>query len=112
RAVITAGDQEELVAGLEALAAGEESGLVVRGVAGNVGGTAFLFSGQGAQRLGMGRELCEAFPVFAAAFDAVVGELDAGLSRPLRGVVWGEDAGLLERTEFAQAALFAFEVAL
>ncbi|WEH34959.1 type I polyketide synthase [Streptomyces sp. AM 4-1-1] len=112
RAVITAGDQEELVAGLEALAAGEESGLVVRGVAGNVGGTAFLFTGQGAQRLGMGRELCEAFPVFAAAFGAVVGELDAGLSRPLRGVVWGEDAELLSRTEFAQAGLFAFEVAL
>ncbi|MHC3412717.1 KS-MAT linker domain-containing protein, partial [Streptomyces sp. DT17] len=46
RAVIPAGDREERVAGLEALAAGEESGRVVRGVAGNGGGTAFLFTGQ------------------------------------------------------------------
>ncbi|MHC3412812.1 hypothetical protein, partial [Streptomyces sp. DT17] len=71
RAVITAGDREELVAGLEALVEGEDSALVVRGVARGAGSTAFLFSGQGAQRLGMGRELCEAFPVFAEAFGAV-----------------------------------------
>ncbi|BFO16885.1 hypothetical protein SHKM778_32730 [Streptomyces sp. KM77-8] len=56
----------------------------------------------------MGRELWEAFPVFAEAFDAV---LDA-VGLPLWEVVWGGDAGRLSRTEFTQPALFAVEVAL
>ncbi|MFC8453371.1 type I polyketide synthase [Kitasatospora sp. NPDC057223] len=112
RAVIPTADRAELTTRLRALAEGREAAGIVKGISRGDGGLAFVFTGQGAQRLGMGRELCAAFPVFASAFDAVVAELDGWLGRPLREVVWGEDAGLLNRTGFAQPALFAFEVAL
>ncbi|WNI23575.1 type I polyketide synthase [Streptomyces sp. ITFR-16] len=106
RAVALGADREELARALELLAAAEGADPV------QDGRTAFLFTGQGAQRLGMGRGLYEAFPVFAAAFDAVCAEVDAHLGRSLRDVVWGEDAGELNATAHAQPALFAFEVAL
>ncbi|MFF4165782.1 type I polyketide synthase [Streptomyces sp. NPDC001741] len=112
RAVVVGRDREELIAALGVLAEGREGPGVVRGTSRSAGALAVLFTGQGAQRVGMGRELYESFPVFAEAFDAVVAELDGHLPTSLREVVWGEDAGVLERTEFTQPALFAFETAL
>ncbi|OBG91717.1 polyketide synthase [Mycobacterium sp. E3251] len=111
RAVVVGGDRERLLAGLDELAAGE-LGSVVQGTATPGGKTVFVFPGQGAQMLGMGMGLHNAYPVFAEAFNTVVAELDRHLLRPLREVIWGHDEKLLNTTEFAQPALFAVEVAL
>ncbi|MFF9483120.1 type I polyketide synthase [Streptomyces sp. NPDC014733] len=112
RAVVVGRNKAELAEGLAELVVGEQGRGVVRGRADNSGKTAFVFPGQGTQLLGMGAELYAAFPAFVQAFDAVAQELDKHLRLPVREVMWGEDAELLNATEFAQPALFAVEVAL
>ncbi|MFJ5781465.1 SDR family NAD(P)-dependent oxidoreductase [Streptomyces hydrogenans] len=117
RAVVLGTDRDALLRGLDALAAGDSTTPgVVRGDGTGRGATAFLFTGQGAQRLGMGRELYERSAVYRAAFDEVSAELDPLLDHPLGGVVFAEpdsaDAALLDQTAYTQAALFAVEVAL
>ncbi|MFI2712289.1 type I polyketide synthase [Micromonospora sp. NPDC018662] len=116
RAVVLAPDRDALADGLRALAAGDTASGLVTGAGPRGGQLAFLFSGQGAQRAGMGRELAAAFPAYADALAEVCRELDRHLPRPLGPILAAEpgtaDAALLDRTEYTQAALFAVEVAL
>ncbi|MEU5926559.1 SDR family NAD(P)-dependent oxidoreductase, partial [Streptomyces antimycoticus] len=107
RAVVVGAERQELLRSLAELASGTAQETVA-----DTGKTAFLFTGQGAQRPGMGRELYDVFPVFAAAFDAVCAELDPHLDGSVREVVFGEDPEPLNRTVFTQTGLFALEVAL
>ncbi|WP_225829247.1 type I polyketide synthase [Streptomyces naphthomycinicus] len=102
RVTATGSDTEAL---LDALAE-------ARPVAARPGRTAFLCTGQGAQRVGMGAGLYAAHPAYADAFDAVCAEFDRLLDRPLRDLVLSGPADVLDRTAYAQPALFAVEVAL
>ncbi len=101
RAAVVARDRDELLAALADCPA-----RVVRGET----TTAFLFSGGGSQRPGMGRELSAAYPAFATAYDAACAELSEQLGRPLREAV--DDPAALAGFACSQAALFAIEVAL
>jgi acyl transferase domain-containing protein len=115
RAVVIAEDREEFVRRLGFLAEAKPAGNLVEGTA-TAGGLGFLFSGQGSQRLGMGRQLHLAFPVFADALDEVCQRFEPLLGRSLNQVMWAAkgsaEAGLLDQTVHTQTALFAVEVAL
>ncbi|WP_128382275.1 type I polyketide synthase, partial [Streptomyces cavernae] len=106
RSAVVAADRDEALRALAGLASDASPDRAVGGP------LAFLFSGQGAQRAGMGRELYQEFGVFKDAFDEVCAELDRHLDHGLADIVFGEDEALLDRTEYTQAGLFAIEVAL
>ncbi|MEV6710431.1 type I polyketide synthase [Lentzea sp. NPDC051208] len=96
--------------GLAALASGAPAPEVVTGTR-TTGKVAFLCTGQGAQRLGMGREL-SAYPVFAEKLAEVAAHLDKHTGFSLLDVVHGTVPEALDQTAVTQPALFAFEVAL
>ncbi|MEU4997079.1 SDR family NAD(P)-dependent oxidoreductase [Streptomyces sp. NPDC021622] len=122
RAVVLGTGRDELTGALAAVARGDETPGAVVGSArvAGPGGLALVFSGQGSQRAGMGRELHGLYPVFAEAFDAVCAAVDEHLEghaeHRLRDVVFAPAesplAPLLQQSMYTQTGLFALEVAL
>ena len=68
---------------------------------------AFVFPGQGAQTVGMGRALAEAYPAARAVFD----EVDDALDEKLSALIWEGDQDTLTMTQNAQPALMATSMA-
>ena len=105
RAVVIGQSREQL---LESLASLEP-------VRARDGKLAYLFTGQGSQRLGMGRGLYESDPHFRAAFEEACEALDPHLDTPLQKLLFAKSKkakARLEDTTYAQPALFALEVSL
>ena len=69
---------------------------------------AFVFPGQGAQTIGMGRDLAEAYPAAAAVFE----EVDDALGEKLSALIWDGDQETLTLTQNAQPALMAMSMAV
>ncbi|MDJ1134160.1 type I polyketide synthase [Streptomyces iconiensis] len=116
RAVVLSGTREEQLEGLAALASGSPAPRAVRGTAAERLTTAYLFTGQGSQWAGMGHELYSSHAAFAASLDEVCEAFDGLLPHQLRKILFARpnspEAELLDRTEYAQPALFAVETAL
>lgn len=123
RAAVTPNLGDNYETALTALAKDESHPEVVTGSSNGQASTsksrlAFLFSGQGARLPGKAavEELCASFPIFSDAFREACDELDQHLEYPLNSVLSqgkGSKANPhLDRTEFAQSLIFAFEVAM
>jgi polyene macrolide polyketide synthase len=115
RAVVVAEEREEALEALDALAKGEPSPHAHRASAKH-GRLALLFTGQGSQRPGMGKELYETYPAYARALDEACEQIDRHLDLPLKDILFAEpgskEAELLDHTTYAQPALFATELAV
>jgi acyl transferase domain-containing protein len=113
RAAVIGTTHDELVAGLTALADGQEAASVVTAAAGPPGRTVFVFPGQGAQWVGMATELAEASPVFAARLAACEEALDEFVDWSLGDVLRGAPgAPGYDRVDVVQPVLFAVMVSL
>ncbi|WP_367430015.1 type I polyketide synthase [Streptomyces celluloflavus] len=112
RAVVLGAGREELTAGLAAVATAQPAANVVTGTVppGGVGRTVFVFPGQGSQWVGMGRELAEVSPVFAARLGECAAALKPYVDWELDDVLAGHHG--FEAADVVQPALWAVMVSL
>lgn len=113
RLVVTAGDKAQMLEKLACVDSSSGKLLHVNEV--GKASLGMLFTGQGSQRLGMGKDLYAVFPRFRDALDEIAARFTE-LDLPLLDIMWAEPgsvgASLLNRTDFAQPALFALEISL
>ena len=115
RLAIQAATTEELKKGLAEFLDNSESASILTGQIkpGAQPKIAFLFTGQGSQYAGMGRQLYETQPVFRAALDQCAAILDSILGCPLLEILFSaDDNNSIDQTTYTQPVLFAFEYAL
>jgi len=116
RAVFLTDSTTDLEQKLRSLADGQMSAAVAEGTvrAGQRAKVAFLFTGQGSQYVGMGRQLYDTEPVFRKQIDRAAAVLAPLLPRPLLDVMFSADPAdnTISQTAYTQPALFAIEYAL
>ena len=116
RLAVAATSVAELQEDLSGVANGQLSSRVMRGQLTNQSHPplAFLFTGQGAQYIGMGRQLYDTQPTFRHHLDQCAEILQPLLDRPLLEVMYPDDEShsQLDETVYTQPALFALEYAL
>ncbi|MEV7348318.1 type I polyketide synthase [Micromonospora chalcea] len=113
RAAVVGSTADELLAGLDALAAGQPAGNLVTGTVTSVGaGPVFVFPGQGAQSARMAAGLVGRTPVFDAKLAECQRALAPYLDVDLVAVLTGDDESWLERVEVVQPVLWAVGIAL
>ncbi|WP_460747571.1 type I polyketide synthase, partial [Micromonospora schwarzwaldensis] len=112
RAAVVGSSVEELLSGLDALAAGSPSPHLVTGTAAATAGPVFVFPGQGAQSARMAAGLVGRTPVFDAALAECQAALSPHLDVAIVDVLTGDDESWLERVEVVQPVLWAVGVAL
>jgi acyl transferase domain-containing protein/SAM-dependent methyltransferase len=114
RAALTASSVDELGGKLEKLSTGSVASTIARGefAGGGAPELVYLFTGQGSQYVGMGRELWLTQPTFRRALDECAELLKPDLDQPLLEVMFSGDGSLLHETVYTQPALFSLEYAL
>ena len=116
RAALVVNSKESARELLGALADDRPALGLVRGVSDDTPKTAWLFTGQGSQYVGMARELFDTEPVFAETLTRCAAAVAGVLEKPLLDVIFGldgpDDEETLRQTSYAQPALFAVEMSL
>jgi myxalamid-type polyketide synthase MxaB len=112
RLAMPARSHRDLAAGLREFAEHRSAPVRTGRQTRDVPGLAMLFTGQGSQRPGMGRELYETQPLFRRALEHCDALLRGSLDRPLLDLLYSEGGPCIDQTRYTQPALFAIEYAL